>query len=77
MIAPEKDGTLLLPATLAEIYGGEQIRLESEFNNIGWWSDAGDYVAWTIELQKPGDFDLHFDYACANARRGQQLCAGG
>jgi putative membrane-bound dehydrogenase-like protein len=70
-IKPGSDGALFCSAAAAEIYGGQNIRLETDqFNNIGWWSDAGDYVAWTIEPGKSGEFDIYLDYAAANDAAG-------
>src|SRR4029079_8556105 len=58
VVAQAKDGSLLLPATKAEIFGGP-IVLESEFHNVGFWSGAGDEVAWTVEVGKGGPFEMY------------------
>jgi putative heme-binding domain-containing protein len=71
VITPAKDGSLICTATRAEIYGGQNIRIETDqYNNIGWWSDAGDYVAWTIQPANAGNYDLYLDYACADDAAG-------
>ena len=71
------DGSLLLPASHAEIRGGP-ITLESEFKNIGMWQGQDDHVVWTIGVEKGGEFDVHFDYACAENSAGNtfRLTAG-
>jgi putative membrane-bound dehydrogenase-like protein len=77
-IKPSKDGALMLPATKAEIFGGA-IMLESEFQNIGYWSGPSDHAAWSIELAKAGDFDVYIDYACTADTAGNSFIvdAGG
>ncbi len=70
------DGSIVLPATMAEIYGEGPILLESEFKNIGYWSDAADHVAWLAQVDKPGDYDVHIDYACANDSAGNEFIVG-
>jgi putative membrane-bound dehydrogenase-like protein len=77
-IKPDKSGTLMLPATRAEIFGSS-IMLESEFQNIGYWHGQGDHVAWTVEVPRGGEFDVFFDYACEGASAGNTFAvdAGG
>ena len=70
------DGSLLLPATKAEIYGDGPIVLESEFGNIGYWNNAADHVAWLVQVDKPGEYDVHFDYACADESAGNKFVVG-
>jgi alpha-L-fucosidase len=52
------DGTVLLPAVEAACHGGT-VRYESggERNNIGWWTDPGDWVEWTFKVTKSGRFE--------------------
>ncbi|HEX8521752.1 MAG TPA: neutral/alkaline non-lysosomal ceramidase N-terminal domain-containing protein [Tepidisphaeraceae bacterium] len=69
MVAVAKDGSLMLPATQAEIYG-EHILFESQFANIGYWDGGGDYAVWTMKVEKPGTFDVHLDYACEQRAAG-------
>lgn len=78
LIVQSSDGALMLPAHQAEIYG-DQVVLESEFRNIGYWYGAGDFVAWTVQVNKPAEFDVYFDYACADFAAGNRfvLDAGG
>jgi hypothetical protein len=72
LVRPSPDGSLLLPATKAEIYG-EQIAFEGEFKNVGMWMSAGDSVAWTARVEKSGDYDVSFDYACAQDSAGNKF----
>ncbi len=64
VIRTEGDGSLVMSATTAEIYGGP-IVFESPFLNIGYWQDTNDHVGWPIELSEPHTFVLHLEYACA------------
>ena len=68
-VAQSADGTLMLPATKAEIFGDRAV-LEDEFHNIGYWSGAADEVAWTARVAKPGTFDVYLDYACSQSAAG-------
>ncbi|MGE5191852.1 MAG: PVC-type heme-binding CxxCH protein [Deltaproteobacteria bacterium] len=70
-------GALALLATNGEIYGDE-ILFEAPFRNIGYWHGANDHVVWTIEIDKPGPFDVWFDWACDDVVAGNRfaLAAG-
>jgi alpha-L-fucosidase len=55
----EGDGTLTLPADLAEIHGGgAQLEAVGGQPNIGFWTNARDWVSWRFKLSKPGRFDV-------------------
>ncbi|MGB7160933.1 MAG: hypothetical protein WBD40_22920, partial [Tepidisphaeraceae bacterium] len=75
LVKQSDDGTFVLPAEKAEIFGG-QIMLESEFRNIGFWSGQNDRVAWAVTVTKPGEFDLYLDYACAESSSGNKYVIG-
>ncbi len=66
------DHSLTLSARTAELRGGD-ITLESEFQNIGLWHGVSDQASWTLEIPRSGDYDLHLDYACAEAASGNQF----
>ena len=78
MIIQSSEGALMLPAHKAEIYG-DQVVLETEFRNIGYWYGAGDHAVWTVQVNKPAEYDVYFDYACAAYAAGNRfvLDAGG
>ncbi len=65
-------GKFSLLAGNCEIHGGE-ITFEPEFRNIGYWHGDKDHVVWTIELAKPGQFDVYLDYACDNGSAGNSF----
>lgn len=66
------EGRLLLPATRAEIRG-ESIVFEEPFQNIGYWHGVQDHVTWNVRLEKSGEFDLYFDFACAPDAAGNEF----
>jgi putative heme-binding domain-containing protein len=75
LVRAEK-GTTCLSAKKAEIFGHD-ITFETPFQNIGCWHDAQDHVAWTVQLEKEGRFDVYLDYACDNAAAGNRFVLEG
>jgi alpha-L-fucosidase len=55
----EADGTMVLPAPLAEIHGNTA-RVESRGRqpNIGYWTNARDWLSWQFKLDKGGRFEV-------------------
>jgi putative heme-binding domain-containing protein len=72
MIAPAADGLLSLPAASAEIYG-PTIIFEPQYKNLGFWSSAGDYAVWTLDVRQPGKYQVRLDYACENGAAGNDF----
>ncbi len=72
VIAPSADGLVSLPAAAAEIYG-PSIVFEPQYKNLGWWSNAGDYAVWTIDVRQPGKYQVRLDYACENGTAGNDF----
>ena len=65
VIRPNGDGTLVLDATTAEIYGGPIVfESDSTFKNVGYWQDVNDFVGWPIELPAARSFVVQLNYAC-------------
>ncbi len=54
----EADGTLTLPADLAEIRGTAQLEAVGGQPNIGYWTNARDSIAWRFKMSRPGRFDV-------------------
>ncbi len=67
---------LTLPATRCFVFGGS-ITFEVEFWNIGYWHDERDFVVWKVKLDKPAEFDVYLDYACANDSAGNPFAIEG
>jgi putative heme-binding domain-containing protein len=75
-ITPAADGTLKLPASKAEVFGGA-ITFEREFGNVGFWNNAGDFVAWTVRDAKAGAYDVWLDAACQPESAGNAFVFAG
>jgi len=69
-----KDGTIALHAAEA-VPHGQNIRYEQGGgkDNIGFWTDAKDYVTWDVTVTKPGTFDVVLTYACPNGAGGSEF----
>lgn len=67
------DGSFYLPACLA-ITAGEKIRYEPQSykNTVGYWVGKGDYASWTINLDKPGRFNVAVLQGCGKGQGGSQ-----
>jgi len=70
------DGTIALQARNAAVHG-RTARYESGGgkDNIGYWTDAGDWVSWNFDVTKPGTFDVQITFACARGSGGSEYDA--
>jgi putative membrane-bound dehydrogenase-like protein len=70
--APAKavKGEYALLATTAAIHGGEIAFEGKPFDNVGNWHGKDDHLAWTVEVEKAGDYDVWLDWSCANDSAG-------
>ncbi|MBN2021631.1 MAG: alpha-L-fucosidase [Pirellulales bacterium] len=68
------DGALTLPAVEATIHG-QTARYESGDgkDNIGFWTNRDDYVAWEATITRPGKFQVEVTYACDDAAAGSDF----
>ena len=72
------DGTLTLKATDAEITGNAKLEAKSgNEQNIGSWTSTHDFVEWTVNVTKPGTFDVELNYACDPKSGGQVALSAG
>jgi putative membrane-bound dehydrogenase-like protein len=74
-VSPGDDGSIVLSASAASVYGPNLI-VEEHFRNLGNWLSEKDHAAWTVVLPE-GDgqqlFDVEFDFACHRSAAGNQL----
>jgi putative membrane-bound dehydrogenase-like protein len=56
------DGSLLLSAVQAEIYGPSLV-LEKQYGNLGYWSDVKDYAVWTVDVPQAGKYAVWLNWA--------------
>jgi len=68
-VAPDGDGNLKLTADLAEVHGSSA-RVENSGANIGFWTDASDYVTWAAKLDKSGEYNVTISQACEPGTAG-------
>lgn len=61
-IRPAKDGSLTLPAAVAEVHGGTA-RYEPDKDCIGFWVNVGDWVSWDFVADQPGRYRVEITYA--------------
>ena len=69
--APE--GSIVLHARDATVHG-EKAKYESGGgkDNIGFWTNAGDWVSWSADVAKPGTFAVEITYAAATGSGGSE-----
>jgi putative membrane-bound dehydrogenase-like protein len=69
VIRTDSDGIFWLLAANAKIYGGD-ITFEPPTQNIGYWHGPQDYVAWDLEVEADGSFDVYLNWACSDDTAG-------
>jgi putative membrane-bound dehydrogenase-like protein len=69
LVGAALNGTLVLPASKAEIYGAD-VTYETENGNVGYWHGTADHVIWNARVAKAGNVDVYLDYACAGSAAG-------
>ena len=73
-IRPGKDGTITLPVLLADLRGrhGQRARIESHRGNahVGNWTNKNDFVAWALQREQAGTFEVAVTYAADQAGSG-------
>jgi putative heme-binding domain-containing protein len=76
VVTADYDGTLWLMAANCEIFGNH-IAFEQPFQNIGFWHDATDHVAWSVDLKQPGEYEAYLHWACAGESAGDSFSIEG
>jgi putative membrane-bound dehydrogenase-like protein len=69
LVRPGANGTLVLRAEVAEIYGSTLV-FEPQYRNLGYWSSPDDHAAWTFETDRPGRYHIWLNWACADGSHG-------
>jgi len=80
LIEPAADGTLTLKARNATLHGGTiAYEVGAERDNIGFWTNAGDWVSWKVKVAEAGLFAVELTYACegSSADSEYELAVGG
>lgn len=70
-VQPLSDGSFWLPAHLATT-AGEKIRYEPQSfkNTVGYWTGKNDTASWSLELEKPGRFNVAILQGCGAGQGG-------
>jgi alpha-L-fucosidase len=72
-IEPAPDGSLTLRALDATVHGATaQYESGGGKDNIGYWTNANDYVTWEFKIDKPGVFLIGLSYACEPGAAGSK-----
>jgi len=73
-ISQAADGTVTLAALDATVHGGTA-RYESGDgkDNIGYWTDAKDFVSWEFQVKTPGAFAIEITFACEKGSAGSEV----
>lgn len=68
-VAAGADGTLVLDAATAEIHGPSLV-FEERYRNLGYWTNAADHAAWTIDFPRAGRYEVLLEWACPPTTAG-------
>ena len=75
IVRPGEDGSVVLSASAASVFGPNLI-VEEHFRNLGNWLHENDHAVWTLELpagKSHYSFDVEFDFACHRSAAGNKL----
>lgn len=71
---PDAEGTLHLRAADAEIHGTTaQYEQGPERDNIGFWTNAADYVSWPVQVPAAGTYNVEITYASPAENAGSRF----
>lgn len=56
VLVQSADGSIALAAADADLFGGVQYETGNGKDNIGFWTDPGDYVSWAFKVNQPGKY---------------------
>jgi len=76
-IPQSPDGTVALKAADAALHG-ESVQYESGDgkDNVGYWTNAGDWVGWDFTITKPGEFTVEIAFACDDGSGDSEYTVG-
>jgi putative membrane-bound dehydrogenase-like protein len=70
VVKARNDGSFMLSAAEAEIYGTTLV-LEKQYGNLGFWKSDDDHAIWTVEIVKAGKYAVSLDWACDDKSAGK------
>jgi len=73
LLKQAKDGSVTLKASAATVHG-DNAKYESGGgkDNIGFWTNAQDYVTWDFKIKTPGSFNVEVTFACERGAGGSE-----
>jgi alpha-L-fucosidase len=73
-IPPAADGSITFPAVDATIHGNTA-RYDGDpgKDDIGYWTNAQDWIDWNFSIKTPGAFEVEVAYACENGAAGSEF----
>jgi len=71
-VVAQKDRTVILPASAAEIYGPSLV-YEAKYGNLGFWCSTEDYARWSFEVPSGGDWTVEVEFACDDSTAGSLI----
>jgi alpha-L-fucosidase len=70
-VRPSADGVIRLKARDADIHGQTaKYEFSDDRDNVGYWSDAKEWVSWDLKVKKPGTFRVEIVYSCPEEGAG-------
>ncbi len=72
-IEQSPDGSVVLKAVDATVHGDTaQYETGGGKDNIGYWTNAKDYVSWEFRIDRPATFKIGITYACTSGAAGSE-----
>jgi hypothetical protein len=74
VVQPDSRGSLILPASAAQIHG-VKLRYEPQphKNTLGYWTNPSDSASWTFVASRPGPYELAVLQACGQGNGGSRV----
>ena len=73
LVKPAGDGALVAGAQFAEISGDSARLEEGNPPDIGAWSNADDELQWTLDVPKPGVYNVVAELSCPRGTEGSRI----
>ncbi len=77
-VSPGKGGVIELRASKCRI-SGDRLEFMADFDALGWWTSEKDRAQWTVVLDRPGTYQVEWEYSVAPDAAGNawQLTVNG
>ena len=75
-IAQGSDGSVRLLASEAELHGAIQYETGGGKDNIGYWTNPGDFAGWTFSVNRPGRFQVAAEIASTGTGQFEIVLGG-